>query len=167
LLSHDYDAMPCSQGPKPEPASIEMSGPSVSLLFTQGTISIWFGKKTEKSIIAKILIIISKVDSSTEHEREVICNFEEISEFESNGYVLTTYARRDDKYRAIFVVPFSNPRALDRFIESVCEETDHGDVKITLYWSGGRVMMNIAKEELNKLNCFSVLNITYKEDQSK
>lgn len=143
---------------------MEISGPSASLLLTQGTINIWFGRKIDKSLLAKILIIISKVDSKTEHEREVVCDFEEISEFENNGYILTTYARRDDKYRAIFVVPFSNPRALDRFIESVSLDSEYEDVKITLYWSGGRVRMNIMAEELNRLNCFSRLNITYKED---
>jgi hypothetical protein len=157
--------MPFQPGSRPaEPVSGEISGPTVSLLLTQGTINVWFGRNMDKSLLAKILIIISKVDSKTEHEKEVVCNFEEISEFENNGYILTTYARRDDKYRAIFVVPFSNPRALDRFIESVCTDTEREDVKITLYWSGGRVLMNIVAEELNRLNCFSRLNITYKED---
>ncbi len=144
---------------------MEMSGPTVSITLTQGTINLWFGRSAERAIIAKILIIISRVDSTTEHEREVICKFEKISEFEHNGYVLTTYARRDDNYRAIFVVPFSNPRALELFIESILEEIEREDVRITLYWSGGRARMNIIKEELSKLNCFTLLNIIYKEDQ--
>jgi hypothetical protein len=66
-----------------------------------------------------------------------LCRFEEISEFESNGYILTSYARKKDRYRAIFVVPFSNKRALERFMESVSTETEKEDVKITLYWRGG------------------------------
>ncbi len=144
---------------------MEMSGPAVSIVLTQGAINIWFGRSVDKALIAKILSIISKVDSSTEHEREVICDFQKISEFESNGYILTSYARRNDKYRAIFVVPFSNPRALDKFIESVTEEIEHEDVRITLYWNGGRAMMNIIRDELGRLNYFSLLNITYKEEQ--
>ena len=118
-------------------------------------------------MIAKILLTISKIDSSTEHEREVICDFQKISEFESNGYILTSYARRDNKYRAIFVVPFSNARALDMFIESISEEIEQNETKITLYWNGGKARMGTVREELSRLGCFSLLNITYKEEQIK
>lgn len=158
--------MPSSKGPRPEPVSIEISGSSVSILLTQGSINIWFGKNFDKLLLSKILLMISKVDSTTEHEKEVLCRFEEISEFESNGYILTSYARKTDKYRAIFVVPFSNSRALERFMESVSMETENEDVKITLYWRGGRVRMNIMKEELSTLGCFSILNVIYRDDQT-
>jgi len=157
--------MPSSQGLRPEPVSIEISGSSVSILLTQGTINIWFGKKFDKLLLSRILLIISKVDSTTEHEKEVLCPFEEISEFESNGYILTSYARKKDRYRAIFVVPFSNSRALEMFMESISLETEKEDVKITLYWRGGRVRMNIMKEELSTLGCFSILNVVYRDDQ--
>ena len=158
--------MPSSQGPRPEPVSIEISGSSVSILLTQGSINIWFGKKFDKLLLSRILLIISKVDSTTEHEKEVLCPFEEISEFESNGYILTSYARKKDRYRAIFVVPFSNSRALEMFMESISVETEKEDVKITLYWRGGRVRMNIMKEELSTLGCFSILNVVYRDDQT-
>ena len=159
--------MPAHPGIRLEPVSIEVSGSAVSIVLTQGAINIWFGKKFDKSLIAKILLIISKVDSTTEHEKEVLCRFEEISEFESNGYILTSYARKKDRYRAIFVVPFSNSRALERFMESIALETENEDAKITLYWRGGRVRMNIIKEELGGLSCFSVLNVIYKDEQNK
>ena len=158
--------MPSSQGPRPEPVSIEISGSSVSILLTQGSINIWFGKKFDKLLLFRILLMISKVDSTTEHEKEVLCRFEEISEFESNGYILTSYARKKDRYRAIFVVPFSNSRALEMFMESISLETEKEDVKITLYWRGGRVRMNIMKEELSTLGCFSILNVVYRDDQT-
>jgi len=159
--------MPAHPGIRLEPVSIEVSGSAVSIVLTQGAINIWFGKKFDKSLIAKILLIISRVDSTTEHEKEVLCRFEEISEFESNGYILTSYARKKDRYRAIFVVPFSNSRALERFMESIALETENEDAKITLYWGGGRVRMNILKEELGGLSCFSVLNVVYKDEQNK
>lgn len=122
--------MPSSPGNRQEPVSIEVSGPAVSIVLTQGAINIWFGKKFDKSIIAKILLIISKVDGTAEHEKEVLCPFEKISEFENNGYILTSYARKKEKYRAIFVVPFSNSRALEMFMESISQETEKEDVKI-------------------------------------
>jgi len=157
--------MPGTPGNRPEPISIEISGSAVSIILTQGAINIWFGRKFDKSLIAKILILISKVDSTTEHEKEVICSFEEISEFENNGYILSSYARKKDKYRAVFVVPFSNSRALEMFIDSVSSDTESEDVKITLYWRGGRVMMNIIKEELSRFDCFRIQNVVYKEEQ--
>ncbi|MDD2835304.1 MAG: hypothetical protein PHY05_04075 [Methanothrix sp.] len=156
--------MPSSPGNRQEPVSIEVSGPAVSIVLTQGAINIWFGKKFDKSIIAKILLIISKVDGTAEHEKEVLCPFEKISEFENNGYILTSYARKKEKYRAIFVVPFSNSRALEMFMESISLETEKEDVKITLYWRGGRIRMNLIKEDLSRLNCFGKLNGIYKDD---
>jgi hypothetical protein len=156
--------MPSTSGNRQEPISIEVSGPAVSIVLTQGAINIWFGKKFDKSIIAQILLIISKVDGTAEHEKEVLCPFEKISEFENNGYILTSYARKNEKYRAIFVVPFSNSRALEMFMESISQETEKEDVKITLYWRGGRIRMNLIKEELSRLNCFGTLNVIYKDE---
>ena len=158
--------MPGSAGNRPEPVSIEVSGSAVSIVLTQGAINIWFGRKFDKSLIAKILLIISKIDGTAEHEKEVLCRFEEISEFENNGYILTSYARKKEKYRAIFVVPFCNSRALEMFMQSISEETEKEDVKITLYWRGGRVRMNLIKEELSRLNCFGILNVVYKDEQT-
>ncbi|OYV07856.1 MAG: hypothetical protein CG444_48 [Methanosaeta sp. ASP1-2] len=158
--------MPGSAGNRPEPVSIEVSGSAVSIVLTQGAINIWFGRKLDKSLIAKILLIISKIDGTAEHEKEVLCRFEEISEFENNGYILTSYARKKEKYRAIFVVPFCNSRALEMFMQSISEETEKEDVKITLYWRGGRVRMNLIKEELSRLNCFGILNVVYKDEQT-
>jgi len=144
---------------------MELSGSAVSIVLTQGAINVWFGRKIEKSLIARILLIISKVDSTTEHEKEVLCRFEEISEFESNGYILSSYARKKENYRAIFVVPFSNSRALEKFIESISQDTERADVKVTLYWRGGRIRMNMIREELGRLNCFGVFNVVYKDGQ--
>ena len=158
--------MPSSSGNKPEPVSIEVSGPAVSIVLTQGAINIWFGRKFDNSLIAKILLIISKVDGTAEHEKEVLCPFEEISKFENNGYILTSYSRKKEKYRAIFVVPFSNSRALEMFMESISQEMVKEDVKITLYWRGGRVRMNFLKDELSRLNCFGTINVVYKDESA-
>jgi hypothetical protein len=156
--------MPSSPGNRQEPVSIEVSGPAVSIVLTQGAINIWFGKKFDKSTIARILLIISRVDGTAEHQKEVLCPFEKISEFENNGYILTSYARKKEKYRAIFVVPFSNSRALEMFMQSISQETEKEDVKITLYWRGGRIRMNLIKEELSRLDCFGTLNVIYKDE---
>jgi hypothetical protein len=150
---------------RPELVSMEMSGSTASILLYQGSINIWFGKNVDRSTISKILTIISRIDSTTEHQKELFCPFEDISEFENNGYVLTSYARKGQKYRAIFVVPFSNPRALEMFTESVSRELELGEVRLTLYWSGGTARMNLLSQELSRLNYFELQNATYKEDQ--
>jgi hypothetical protein len=49
------------------------------------------------------------------------------------------------------------------FMESVSRETEKEDVKITIYWKGGKSRMNLIKEELSRLNCFSTLNTIYRE----
>ena len=49
-------------------------------------------------------------------------------------------------------------------MESVTEETQREDVKITLYWRGGKIRMNLMKEELSSLSCFGVLNMVYREE---
>ena len=154
-------------GARTDYASVEMSGAAISIILNQGTINIWFGRNAEKSLISRVLLTIARVDSTAEHEREAICSFEEISRFENNGYVLTSYARKKDKYRAVFIVPFSDQRALDNFIESICQELGHSGVRMNIFWRGGRARMSILYEELNRLNYFSFSNITYKGDQKK
>ncbi|MDM7911981.1 MAG: hypothetical protein QUS09_02695, partial [Methanotrichaceae archaeon] len=57
--------MPPASGLKPEPVSVEMSGPTVSIVLTQGAINLWFGRSADRALITRILIIISKVDSTT------------------------------------------------------------------------------------------------------
>ena len=150
--------------PRQDFLSVEMSGGAVSVLLNQGTINLWFGRNAEKSLVSKILLIISRVASAAEHEMEVVCSFEEISAFENCGYILTSYARRGDKYRAVFLVPFSDPRALERLIGSICNDLELREAKIAIAWRGGRTRLNMLHQELSKLNCFSFSNITYKDE---
>ena len=63
--------------PRQDFLSVEMSGATASALLNQGTINLWFGRNAEKSLVSKILLTISSVDSTAEHEREVICSFED------------------------------------------------------------------------------------------
>ena len=149
--------------PRQDYFSVEMSGATISVQLNQGTISLWLGRNADKSMVSKVLLIISRVDSIADHEREAICSFEEISGFENCGYILTSYARKGDKYKAVFLVPFSDPRALERLIESICQDLERGEARMTLTWRGGRTRMKMLHQELSKLNCFSFSNITYKD----
>lgn len=151
---------------KSEQLSMELSGSTASIMLTQGAINVWFGRNADKNLISNILLIISRIDTSTQHVQEIVCDFNQISEFECNGYILTSYAKKQDKYRAIFVIPFSDTRALEKFIESISEKTAQSEVRITLYWNGSRLSMNILRDELGKLNCFNEINISSKQEQT-
>lgn len=129
---------------------------------TQGTISIWLGKNAEASLINRMMKTIARVDHAAEHEREIVCEFEEISEFEGNGYVLTSYAKKGSRYRAIFVVPFSKESALDLFVSSIINDLNRGDLRITLRWRGGVLRIRSLCEELKRLDYFSSVQPTYK-----
>jgi hypothetical protein len=158
--------MPSSPGSlRPDLVSVEMSGLRASIFLTQGAINLWFGRNVEEPLVSRILRTISKVDCSAEHEKEVLCNFEEISEFENNGFILSSYARKQDKYRAIFVVPFCDSRALGRFIQALAEELKLGEVKIALRWMGGLARMKLICEEMTRLNYFTSFLPTYREQE--
>jgi len=66
-------------------SSFEMGRNDVNIVCTYGKIAVWFGRKVPDYIIAQILIGISKIDQSAIHEFETICNFDDITEYESKG----------------------------------------------------------------------------------
>jgi len=103
---------------------MELSGASSSVCMTQGAINIWFGRNAEPSLVNRVMKTIARVDYAAEHEREILCAFEEIGKFEGNGYVLTSYARKGGRYRAIFVVPFSEESALDLFVSGIIADLE-------------------------------------------
>ncbi|MBN1324495.1 MAG: hypothetical protein JW986_10950 [Methanotrichaceae archaeon] len=144
--------------------SVEVTGESAYVVLTHGTISIWFGRNAAENLVSRILMTISKVDYATEHEKEVLCDFEEINEFENNGYILSSYARKDTRYRAIFVVPFSNRRALDSFVASVQRDLEHNEVRMTLRWRGGLARMRILCQELRRLDCFALVTPAFRDN---
>ena len=159
--------MPYAQRGRQELLSLEIKGDGASVTLSQGAINLWFCKRLDRSLAARILIIISRLDSTAEHEKEVACSFERISEYESNGYILTSYAKKGSLYHAIFVVPFSNPKALEKFIDSIAEDLNKGDVRIALHWGGGKSRMKITCQELERLGCFHFTNAVYKEELVK
>lgn len=144
--------------------SAEVSGLSASILMTQGSISIWFGRSAAPSLVARIIRTIAKIDCAAEHERVILCEFDEIGKFEGKGYVLTSYSRSDDRYRAIFVVPFSKEEAVDLFIDSILDALSRGDVSINLRWRGGGVRIRALCEELKRMNYFTRFISNYKTE---
>jgi len=65
-------------------------------------------------------------------------------------------------YRAIFVVPFSNSRALEMFVESISLETDKEDVRSP--FTGEEADQDESDQGgAFQLNCFSTMNTVYRQ----
>ncbi|MCX9025063.1 MAG: hypothetical protein OIN85_03080, partial [Candidatus Methanoperedens sp.] len=108
---------------------------------------------------------ISGIDSSVNHEQEIICDFSAIPEYENMGYVLTSYARTKGGYRAIFNVPFSKKSALSHFVKSIVNQLREKDVRKTLFWDGSIDRIILIFNELKKLDGWELKRIEYKEEE--
>ncbi|HOT07675.1 MAG: hypothetical protein A4E45_01953 [Methanosaeta sp. PtaB.Bin039] len=148
---------------RPGLIALEVSGASASIFITHGTVNLWFGRSADHNLVAMVLKVIARVDSAAEHEKVITCLFEEIGQLEGNGYILTSYSRQGDRYRAIFVVPFSKERALNLFVDNVVEELGQGDLHLSLRWRGGSARMRALSRELERVKYFTTFQPTYKE----
>ncbi|MCD4703898.1 MAG: hypothetical protein K8R64_06350 [Methanosarcinaceae archaeon] len=149
-------------------SSFEMGRDDVNILCTYGKISVWFGQHTPDVIIGYVLIDISNIDKSAVHETDIICDFEEITDYEKQGYTLVTYARYMDAYRATFHIPFHNKKALFHLAESITVALESGeDVNVDVYWNGDDADITRLSSQLNKIDDWKIRNITYKEDSKE
>lgn len=142
---------------------VDMGRDDVILSCTPGKIVLWFGRQAKEDLVRKVINVISKVDSSVQHEHEVVCDFESISKYESMGYVLTSYAKTRGGYRAIFNIPFSKKNALDHFISLITEELRQSDIKKTLHWNGSIERIELILDELSSLENWELKKIEYRE----
>lgn len=116
--------------------SLEMGRSDVHVVCTYGKIAIWFGRKVPDYIIAQVIIGISKVYPSAVNEFEIICNFDDITEYESKGYTLVSYGKTTGGYRVNYSIPFSSKKALFHLSKYIRHELIQGDVRKDIYWNG-------------------------------
>ncbi|MEA1985131.1 MAG: hypothetical protein U9N13_05710 [Euryarchaeota archaeon] len=148
-------------------ASFEMGRDDVNIVCTYGKISVWFSQHIPDVIIGYVLIDISKIDKSAVHETDIICDFDEITDYEKQGYTLVTYARYMDAYRATFHIPFHNKKALFHLAESISATLDEEDVTVDIYWNGDDADITRLFKQLKKIDGWKMKNITYKEDSKE
>ncbi len=141
---------------------VEMGRDDVTVSCTQGKITLWFGRQVSESIIRHVLFGISNVDSSIGYELEIVCDFNTISEYESMGYKLISYAKTRGGYRAIFNLPFSKRFALAHFASSIFNQLKERDVRKILHWDGSFDMVILVHGELKKLDDWVIKRIEYK-----
>jgi len=145
-------------------SSFEMGRDDVNVVCTYGKISIWFGRQVPDVVIGQIFLGIAKIDQAAVHELDIICDFDEITEFESNGYVLVSYARSKEGYRTTFHVPFSSKKALFNLAGSVTRELKNENTVVDCYWTGDDSDIMRLYEELSNIEDWKIKNIHYKED---
>jgi hypothetical protein len=145
--------------------SIEMGCDSVQLSCTTGKIKVWFGRQTSSDVVKKVINCFSKIDSSFIHEKEIICNFEQIPVYENHGYTLISYGRTQDGYRAIFNIQFSKQNALELFVESIVTELSESEVNKVLHWTGSIARIMLIFHELKSIDGWDITKIEYREEE--
>lgn len=148
-------------------SSYEMGRDDVNVICTYGKIAVWFGRQTPEVVVGRILISISRIDKSAVHEVEIVCPFEKITEYESHGYVLVSYAKCEGGYRATFHIPFYNKKALFFFAEHIVRKLQQRDVKIDIYWNGDDSDITRLTEHLEEIDDWKVKKINYKDNSKE
>lgn len=146
---------------------VELGRDDVTVSLTPGKIILWFGRQVSESLIHQVIFGVSGIDSSVNHEQEVVCDFNAISKYENMGYVLTSYAKTKGGYRVIFNVPFSKKFALAHFVKSIVNQLKEKDVRKTLHWDGSIDRMILLYNELKKLDGWEMKRIEYKGEEEK
>ncbi|MCK4938567.1 MAG: hypothetical protein KAR85_08190 [Methanosarcinales archaeon] len=149
--------------------SIEMGCDYVHLYCTTGKIKLWFGRLTSRYVVATVLQSLAKIDSSFNHEREIICDYDRIPVYENHDYTLMSYGKTDDGYRAQFNIQFSKQYALNHFIESIAKELINGDIDKTIHWNGSIDRIILIGKELESIDSWKISKVEYgmKHDTKK
>ena len=143
---------------------VEMGNNDVIVSGSIGKIGLWFGRQATFDDVSTVIQSVARIDTSVGHEKEVICNYDEISGCSDQGCIIISYARhRGGGYRVIFTIPFCSRQACMYFINSIINELTDSDVKKTLHWNGSIVKVMLLFDELKKILNLKLLNVEYKE----
>lgn len=149
-------------------SSFEMGRDDVNVLCTHGKVTIWFGRQVPDVVIGQVLIAISSVDASSVHEYDIVCPFEEITDYESQGYVLVSYAKTDNGYRTTFNIPFSSKTALFHLAGSISKELKNKNINIDIYWTGDDADIVLLYDKLRNIDGWNLKQAKYKvKDEGK
>jgi len=144
---------------------VDLGRDDISVSLAPGKIILWFGRQASESIIREVIFGISSIDSSVNHEQEIICDFKNIAEYENMGYVLTSYARTKGGYRVIFNIPFSKKFALAHFVISIFNQLREKDVRKTLHWNGSPDKIILIYNKLKKIDGWKIKRIEFKDKE--
>lgn len=148
-----------------EVIAVDLGRDVMMVSLTPGKIILWFGRQAGESSIREVIFGISSIDPSVNLEQEIICEFKNIAEYENMGYVLTSYAKTKEGYRAIFNIPFSRKVALAHFVRSIFLKLGENDVKKTLHWDGSPAKINLIYNKLKNCDGWEIKRIEFKDKE--
>lgn len=146
-------------------SSIEMGCGEVQLFCTTGKIKTWIGRQASNDMVIKVLRTFSRVDSSFTHEKEIICDFDQIPVYENYDYTLVSYGKIQGDYRVLFNIRLSKQNALDHLIESIIKELEEGDINKTFHWKGTTPKLELIYNELNSSGEWNITKMEYRDDK--
>lgn len=146
---------------------LKMGTEEITLTCSIGKIILWIGRKATKDLVEKVIFSISKIDSCIELDFEVFCEFGAIQEYESRGFVLVSYAKANDGYKAIFNIPFLNKESLTCFVDFLMEDLKKSNITQTLLWNGNDAKIRLLLDELCEVEGWIIEEMYLKEDLKK
>ncbi|MDV0445899.1 hypothetical protein MmiAt1_15000 [Methanimicrococcus sp. At1] len=144
--------------------SFEMGNDDIDLICTYGKITLLCRSEIPDYTIGLILKTISAVDNSTSHETEILCDFDDIQNYQRMGYTLVSYGRCSDQYRVAFNIPFSSEKAVYNLTIALFDElSKEKTLKKDFYWSGKDHNIIQLFNELKDINGWKVKTIKNKD----
>lgn len=105
---------------------------SDSVSITPGKVKLSLGEHEVEDLLS-ILKDIAEIDKNAHHELSFEERYENIENYERDGYILASYAKVEGgRYRVVFQVPFYSDNALNRFASSLPEE----GFERSIFWEG-------------------------------
>ncbi|WP_174590822.1 hypothetical protein [Methanocella conradii] len=132
---------------------------------TIGKVTINMKKGVDRDILAKVLLSLSKVDSSIAYEYETMCQYNDINRLRLDDYVVVSYSKAGPStYKTIFSVPFSRRKALRRLAINMSERLKSGDADLSILWDGNPSKIRQLFEELGATNGWKMQVIEANKD---
>jgi hypothetical protein len=144
---------------------LEYADKSARIACTIGKVTISMKKGLDRDVLAKILLSLSRVDSSIAYEYETMCRYDDINRLRLDDYVVVSYSKSGPStYKTIFSVPFSRRKALRRLAINMSESLKVGDVDFSILWDGNLSKISQLFEELGASNGWKMQVIEASKD---
>lgn len=143
-------------------SSFEMGMNGINIICTYGKISIKFECGLPDATVGQILISISKIDPTTVYEHEILCDYEEITFYKSLGFIIISYAKSNDKYKALFNILFNNKTCIYHLSKIIIKKLKNEEFNMDLYWNVDGVKIMRLYEELKHIDGWHKKQIIYK-----
>jgi|GEM_PF-3276739 hypothetical protein len=137
--------------------SLLVKNESIEIHCTAGKILITILKNPDIEILKKIIQCLVEIDPTIHHEIEVLCSYEDVEAIAGKGYKLISYARKGDKYKALFLAPFSERLVIDEFLKCIIRDFNETNIVAReFYWNSDEMTILKFKEKLLELGEWEV-----------